>query len=342
MEGAMSSPLDPGQRLRAVVVGLGQVGSRFDEEPGRAVVWSHVGAYRRLAERFELCGGADIAPANLAAFRARCPDVPACETVDELIRLRPRVASVCTPADSHAAVVLRLLACPHLRLIWCEKPLATGLAEAHRIVEECRARNILLMVSFNRHWLPLWRRVKELIGQGAVGTVRSLRVAMPNRLYSIGSHAVDLALMLGGPVEQIAALELPALVEGGEPAVAAVLRHRSGAAGMIEVTGLKPQLVVEAEVIGDDGRLWAREDQGRIVIEPFAASPRYAGYRQLDGRRVETVESLDTFSPFVAMAENAADALIRGTPLECDGSHAVEVQRILEIMADAARRPGSP
>jgi predicted dehydrogenase len=335
----MSSALeDTGQRLRAVVVGLGQVGSRFDEEPGRTTVWSHVGAYLRLAERFALCGGADVSPAGLAAFRVRCPDVPACATIDELIRLRPQVASVCTPAESHALVVSQLLTCPDLRLIWCEKPLAIELAEARRLIEACRVRNVLLMVSFNRHWLPLWRRVKELIDQGAVGTVRSLRVAMPNRLYSVGSHSVDLALMLGGPVEDVAALELPALAEGGEPAVTAVLRHRSGAAGIVQVTGLKPQLVVEAEVLGDDGRLWAREDEGRIVIERFTASPHYAGYRQLAGRSEETVESLATFSPFVAMAENAADALARGVPLACDGDHAVEVQRILDLMAKAAMR----
>jgi predicted dehydrogenase len=335
----MSSPLQgPGQRRRAVVVGLGQSGSRFDEEPGRTTVWSHVGAYLRLSERFELCGGADLSPASLAAFRLRCPDVPACQTIDELIRLRPQVASVCTPADSHAAVVSQLLACPDLRLIWCEKPLALELAEARHLVETCRARNVLLMVSFNRHWLPLWCRVKYLIDQGAVGTVRSLRVAMPNRLFSVGSHAVDLALLLGGPVEDVAALALPALAEGGEPAVMGMLRHRSGAAGIVQVTGFKPQLVVEAEVLGDDGRLWAREDEGRIVIERFAASPRYAGYRQLAGRSEETVESLDTFSPFVAMAENAADALARGMPLACDGDHAVEVQRILDLMAKAAMR----
>jgi predicted dehydrogenase len=296
-----------------------------------------VGAYLRLADRFELCGGADVAPASLAAFRARCPDVPACETLDELIRLRPQVASVCTPAESHAAVVLQLLACPDLRLIWCEKPLALELAEARRVVEACRAHNVLLMASFNRHWLPLWRRVRTMLEEDAVGTVRSLRVALPNRLYSVGSHAVDLALMLGGPVEEVAALELPGLAEGGEPAVTAVLRHRSGAAGIVQVTGFKPQLVVEAEVLGDAGRLWAREDEGRIVLERFVTSPRYAGYRQLGGRSDETVESLDTFSPFVAMAENAADALGRGALLECDGNHAVEVQRILDVMAQAAR-----
>ncbi len=334
----MPSPIvDPGQRLRAVVVGLGQVGSRFDEEPGRKTVWSHVGAYLHLAEHFELCGAADIAPGNVAAFRARCPDVPVRATVDELIRLRPQVASVCTPADSHGAVVSQLLACPDLRLIWCEKPLAVELTEAQRLVEACRARNILLMVSFNRHWLPLWQRVTALIAQGAVGTVRSVRIAMPNRLLSVGSHAVDLALMLGGPVADIAAIELPALAEGGEPTVAAVLRHRSGAGGIIQVTGFKAQLIIEAEVIGDDGRLWVREDAGRITIERFVPSTLYSGYRQLDRVREETVESLDTFSPFVAMAENVADALARDVPIASDGNHALEVQRVLDLMARATR-----
>src|SRR5689334_1892585 len=100
----------PSPRLRAVVIGLGQVGSRFDEEPGRKAVWSHVGAYLHVAERFELCGATDMAPASVAAFRSRCPDVPVCATIEELMRLRPQVASVCTPAESHGALVSQLLA----------------------------------------------------------------------------------------------------------------------------------------------------------------------------------------------------------------------------------------
>jgi predicted dehydrogenase len=204
------------------------------------------------------------------------------------------------------------------------------------MVEACRKRNIKLMASYNRHWLPIWRRTHDLIREGALGTVRTLRVAFPNRLFSIGSHAVDLALMLGGPVGSVVAQPLPKLDELGEPAVAALLRHRSGVSGIVQVTGTSKQFFAEAEIIGDDGRLFAREDHGLIVIEHFEESRTYKGYRQLGAPREERTDSAN-FSTFLAMADNAIDAVTKDTPLACDGAHALEVQRVLDLMAATAR-----
>ena len=292
-----------------------------------------MGAYLHFADMFKLCAVADVSTANVAAFRARCPAVPVYGDLRELIAWhRPEVASICTPAARHGEVLFKLLECPDLRLIWCEKPLSIDLQEGQRMVDVCVDRGVQLMVSFNRRWQPLWQRARALIQQNTVGAVRSIRVAFPNRLFSIGSHAVDLALMLGGPVDAVAGLRLPALDESGEPAVSGLLHYRSGAGGVMQVTGFKPQLIVEAEVIGDDGRLWAREDQSRIVVERFAPSPKYAGYRQLGAAQNETIDGPAGFSAFVAMAENAADALNRGAALECDGAHALEVQRILKLL----------
>lgn len=332
------SAIAPKDRIGAVIVGLGQVGSRFDEEPRRTSVRSHAGAYLRLADRFVLVGAAEPAEANAALFRARCPAVPVTADVAELLaHCRPQVASICTPPQTHAEVLFKLLKCPELRLIWCEKPLATDYGEAGRMVEACRTRGVKLMVSYNRHWLPLWRRTRALIEEGAVGVVRSVRVALPNRLVTIGSHAVDLALMLGGPVESVTASALPALAEAGEPAVAALLRYCSGAGGIVQVTGMKAQLIIEAEIVGDDGRLRAREDAGTIAIERFAPSQRYEGYRELGSSKIETPQSATDFSPFVAMAENAAQAILHNAPLECSGAQALEVQRVLEFMAKVTR-----
>jgi predicted dehydrogenase len=334
----MSQPaVTTDSRLRAAVIGLGQAGSRFDEEPGRRVAWSHVGAYLALAHRVGIAGAVEIAPANVAAFRARCPDVPVHADVGRLIaECRPQLASICTPADSHGDVLFQLLECDELRLIWCEKPLSSRFDEARRMVEACRARGVKLMVSYNRHWLPVWRTAQTRIRDGVIGVMRSARVAFPNRLFSIGSHAVDLALMLGGRVETVVALRLPGLEETGEPAVGAFLRYESGAAGIVQVTGLSRQLIVEAEVIGDDGRLFAREDHGTITIEQFEPSRTYTGYRQLGASRVEQTNDA-AFSAFVAMAENAVDAVTRDASLACDGAHALEVQRVLELMAAAPR-----
>ncbi len=92
--------------------------------------------------------------------------------------------------------------------------------------------------------------------------------------------------------------------------------------------------MVEAEAIGDIGRLYAREDHGTVTIECFEPSQAYAGYRQLGAPRVEQTNDT-TFSAFVAMAENAVSTITRDAALACDGAHALEVQRVLELMAAA-------
>jgi predicted dehydrogenase len=321
----------------AAIVGLGQVGSRFEEERSRIAIATHAGAYLALPHLFKICAGVEPSKANAEAFHRRCPDVPIYETAEDMLRQhKPDVISICTPTENHSAAVAKALESRDVRLIWCEKPLALDIEDAVRITENCRARRVPLMVTFNRRLAPIWQRARALIGEGAVGSIRSIRVAMPNRLFSIGSHAADLALFLGGSIEDISMMLLPALEEGGEPAISALLRYSSGAGGVIQVTGLKAQLIVEAEVIGDDGRLTVREDLETIIVERFGPSPRYHGYRQLREETRETVRQQSSFSPFVAMAENGAAHLSRGTPLLCDGSMGLEVQRILERMQRAS------
>jgi hypothetical protein len=160
---------------------------------------------------------------------------------------------------------------------------------------------------------------------------------MPNRLFSIGSHAVDLALMLGGEATAISSLPLPALDEEGEPAVAALIGFASGAYAVLQVAGRKHALIIEAEVIGTEGRLLAREDDGQIILDRFAESPRYAGYRELRAEARERVSSFDDASPFVEIvnevAKLAADPSLRPT---CNGADALAVQRVLARLADAA------
>ncbi len=334
----MPQPPNPSdRRVRAAVIGLGQAGSRFDEEPGRKAIWSHVGAYLERSDRVALVGAVEIASPNAAAFRARCPDIPMYADVETLItEQRPHIVSICTPPSDHAETLFKLLDAPDLRLIWCEKPLAAGLADARRMVEACQERNIKLMASYNRHWLPIWRRTYDLIRDGVLGPIRTLRVAFPNRLFSIGSHAVDLALMLGGPVASVVAQPLPELEERGEPAIVSLLHHCSGVSGIVQVTGTSKQFFAEAEIIGDDGRLFAREDKGLIVLECFEESRIYKGYRQLGVAREERTESAN-FSTFLAMADNAIDAVTRSAPLACDGAHALEVQRVLDLIVATAR-----
>ncbi len=325
-------------RLRAAVIGLGQVGWRFDQEAGRRSVWSHAGAYTALGEAFELAGAADPSAEARRDFAAAHPGVPAFAEIATMMReTAPEIVSICAPNAAHRAALDAVLAAGRPRAVWCEKPLAVSLADGKAMVAACDAVRALLVVSHVRRWSPLWQTLKRRIDGNEIGRLRSLRIAMPNRLWTIGSHAADLLLWLGGPAVAVAALPIPALEEAGEPAVDAIVTFESGAAGILQVTGEKSGLIVEAEAIGTDGRLCLREDCGTIAAETFRPSTRYAGYRELAAGGTEAIAQDDQFSPFVAIAREIA-GLCAGdlAAPTCSGRDALATQALLDRLAAAA------
>jgi predicted dehydrogenase len=335
--------VNPEAKLRAIVVGLGRIGSRFDEERGRRTVWTHAGAYSALADRFELAGACELDAGARNKFAQRFPTVPTYGQLEEVIAATaPDVASICTPPDTHREVLDVLLRAPGLRVVWCEKPMSATLVDAEDMRRAAEAHGVTLVVSHVRRWTPLWQRARALVAGGAVGKVRCIRVAMPNRLWSIGSHAVDLLLFLGGPYAEVQPFAIPALDEEGEPAIAAFFTFTNGAYGLLQLNGMKRALMVEAEIIGDGGRLHIREDRGTVALERFRPSKRFAGYDQLAEETIETCETLADMSPFVAIANDVAD-LARDPALRplCGASEALEVQRALAAMeAIAAPKQG--
>jgi len=322
----------------AAIVGLGQVAWKFDEEPGRKTIWTHLGAYKSTG-RFGSIIAYDSDAAACRSFAERHPDVTLVPSLETLVAQRCDAISICTPPDTHRSVLEAvLLGAP--KVIWCEKPLATSLADATWMVGACAERDIPLIVSHVRRWHRRWRRFRERIATGDIGTVRCLRIAMPNRLWSIGSHGIDLLLWIGGPIAEMRALELPAAAQGGEPACAALLRFASGVLGIFQVTGLKEKFVVEAEAIGDRGRLVLSESRGTVRLERFERSKRYEGYEELAEAFDDAVPGGhdDSASPFSAIAMEVLALLAEPHRAPtCSGRDALETQRALAKMAAGGR-----
>jgi hypothetical protein len=134
----------------ALVVGVGQVGSRFDQECGHNI---RVDTRRRLScasHTYRLAGVCETDAVNAEAFQRRCPDVPVSKT-------------------HHASGIRQALTCDSVRAIWCEKPLTNAVEEGRASVEACISRGVHLVVSFVRRWMPLWRRTRELVEAGTIG-----------------------------------------------------------------------------------------------------------------------------------------------------------------------------
>lgn len=140
-----------------------------------------------------------------------------------------------------------------VRAIACEKPLATSLAEARRIVVRCAAAGVRGVVCHQLRHGAHWQRVKDIVEAGAIGEVRVVHATGRPSMLRVGTHLVDAMLWLagGGPAAWVLGQ-----VHGdgafnddhpGPDHLAGVVQLASGVRALLEVGSLAPRTLLEGE-----------------------------------------------------------------------------------------------
>jgi predicted dehydrogenase len=187
----------------AVIVGLTGIGARRPQEPHHLPLYgamprSHAGAYYRQPQT-QLVAVCDIRQEALDNFKSEWDDVwPEMRYyVDykEMLRQeQPDIVSVATPDHFHADITVDA-ANLGAKAILCEKPIATTLADADRMIAACEANHVLLSIEHTRRWSPLFHAVRELIRSGEIGRLRSIVTSLYSQrsmLFRNGTHLVDM------------------------------------------------------------------------------------------------------------------------------------------------------
>ena len=125
---------------------------------------THAEALRRDG-RAEILGVSDPLASAAAAFVGRWGG-RAVRDVDALLALGPDAVFVTSPNAQHVAPTLAALAAG--RHVFCEKPMATSLAEAAQVRQAVRAAGRVYQVGFNRRAAPVYLAAKRALGEGGV------------------------------------------------------------------------------------------------------------------------------------------------------------------------------
>jgi len=320
------------QYLSAAVIGLGQVGSRFDEEP-REKIWSHAGAYIALPDAFKLIAGVDPVDENRVKFQNRVPNARTFGTLTDMLQAcRPDVLSICTPPKGRKDIFETIFRHYAPRAIVCEKPLELSDAARQKIISLCDAHNVPLMVNYNRRYAPLYQSVKKFLKDGTAGDVMSITLTLPNRIWSMGTHGINMMLyMAGSPITDIRSLANPALHEEGEPAFDVICSFNNGMSGRLACAGMKEHLIFETDIFCTKGRVQISDQKGEAHFTPFQTSSRYVGYKELGIPellfRQETNEST-----FVTLIHHLHALALKPMPLPNDGMEAMESENIINAL----------
>ncbi|MER7663075.1 Gfo/Idh/MocA family oxidoreductase [Streptomyces sp. NPDC096193] len=310
-------------------------------------------------------------PERQEQARAEFPDVRFVATPDELWAHAGELdlVVIASPNKTHVPVATAALEAGLSVVV--DKPIAGTAAEARELAALAKARGLLLSVFQNRRWDNDFLTLRKLIADGALGEVQRFESRFERwrpqlkggwresgdpqeiggLLYDLGSHLVDQALTLFGPVTRVYAesdVRRPGAQADDDTFFA--LTHANGVRSHLYASATTAQLGPRFRVLGSaagyvkygldpqeadlrDGKRpeshkpWGVEDESLWGRLGAGESPLTGG-----GDPVETLPG-----DYPAYYAGVAEALRNGTPPPVTAEQAAAALDILEAARRSAR-----
>lgn len=340
-------------KLRVGIVGYGLAGRTFHgqlirSEPGMQVAAVVTGNPQRRAQA-----------------AADHPGVAVHDSLDEMLDTGGLdLVVIASPNDQHAAGALVCVEA-HVPVV-VDKPLAIDAAQAREVVERAAQVGVPMSVFQNRRWDSDALTLRRLLVDGELGDVfrfesrferwrPTLTLGKLSEqfgpgggiLLDLGSHLVDQAMHLFGPVVEVHG-EAAARRGGADDDVFCSLEHEFGVRSHLSATALAGAPGPRMRVLGMRGAYVVEPLDGQEAMLRAGRGPEDPAYgvepperwgRLHRGDEVQPVRSeRGRWDVFYA---SVASALTEGTPMPVDPWDAVRVLDVLDrVRAVALPAPG--
>lgn len=287
--GASGLAAQGGAPIRLAMIGTGYRG------------WAHLAILKSLPQ-FKVVALADPTPANLDRAATLAPGAATYSDYHKLLDERKDIDAVVvvTPSFLHAEATVA--AFEHGLPVLCEKPVATTIEDANRMIAASRRAGKPLYIGFQKRLVPTTSKMKELVAAGEIGTLsfvsgnlfrgdwnpRSWKYTDPktgvatnwrylthtegSALLEDGVHEIDsINWMLSDHVLRVSATGGNNVYKDRETAdhVAATVEYESGAKVSFELCLYSPNAGPQSRrlvLIGDKGVMYA--ENGKVAIRP--------------------------------------------------------------------------
>jgi UDP-N-acetylglucosamine 3-dehydrogenase len=323
---------------RAAIVGLSWIGAdplgpATHPVLGTAIPYSHAAAYA-AHPGVEVVAGCDINPEACETFRARWnhrwPGLNTYVDYRELLaKEQVDILSVVTPDNLHRDIVVDA-AEAGVRAIFCDKPLATSLADADAMIAAVRARGVAMTINHTRRWGGTYHAAREQVRAGAIGKLAQISAHFGGEramLFRNHTHFLDLICFFAESDPEWVVAELEPGYEGygtayngdggrdpsREPAANAYIAFRNGVRAFLG--GMKHAVPeVSVDVIGANGRIHVNDStaarillaEGGATEQPIIPQFTRAG---MQAAVADLINALETGAPTQCEPEEARKAV---------------------------------
>ena len=342
-------------QLRAAVIGLGRIGSTFDDEIIRGgtffLPYCHAPAYAE-SPLVELVAGADLDARQRTWFAERwglSEKHVYADYREMLQREELDLVSVCTSARPRAGIIEEV-ARAGVPGIWAEKPIAISLAEADALLQVCREHGTALAVNCHRRWNALFKEIKGMLDAGEFGELQQITVHGTFGLSSNGSHMLDtMNFLADSHVEWVfGEMESDAAAAGDDDLQGnGYLAYANGVRGFVRSMP-SGAAFTSFDIIGEQARAYTGDDgMSWRLVRRVEADLERPSMRPLSNR---FTGALPVEYPFplpnrlqasgLAIVEDLVACIASGEPPQCSGEDARAALEVAIAMRESHRRDG--
>jgi len=267
-------------KYRAALIGCGNIGSLYAEDPLIKGIYTHAEAYV-VCENVELVALCDVNKENLLKCAERWNVSSVYSNVEKLLaEQHPEIVSLCTPDKTHADLLDIILKTPGVRAVLAEKPLALDSGSAERLVHLAKKQDVILAVNYSRRYSTGHIQLKKIIQSGEIGSIQSVSGFYTKGLFHNGTHWLDLARWLIGEIKSVQGFNINN-ANPTDPTLNAWLKFENGAEGFLYGLDAEAFSLFEMDIMGTKGRIRLIDSGHRVEFFEVAKSSYYSGYKTI-------------------------------------------------------------
>lgn len=276
---------------------------------------------------------------------ARELGIPKAHGSYEALLADPEVEAIYNPLPNHLHVPWSIKALEAGKHVLCEKPIGLDAAEGQKLVDAAKAHpELKVMEAFMYRHHPQWRKAKQLVDEGGIGTLRTIQSFFAyfntdaenirnkadiggGALMDIGCYCISLARFLfdAEPIRISGHMDIDPTFKT-DRTTSALLEFPQGSTTFTCSTQLEPYQRVN--ILGD---------QGRIEIEiPFNAPPdKPCRLWHQQGGKTEEI-TFDICDQYTIQGDLFAAAVLEDKPVPTPIEDAVANMNVIDALKQSA------
>lgn len=246
---------------------------------------------------------------------------------------------ICSPTNTHAKIIKEAAAAK--KHIFCEKPVSFSVEDTEDALAAVEKAGVKLQVGFNRRFDPNFRKVRQLVQDGEIGTPHILRITSRDPqppgvdyLKSSGGLFMDMTIhdfdmaryVMGSEVTEVSAygavLVDPVIGEAGDIDTAVIsLKFANGALGVIENS--------RRAAYGYDQRLEIFGDKGAANVDNNRATNVEVSTVNHVAKEKPLYFFLERYTQaYIDEVTEFASSLLNNQDVSCTGFDGLQAERI--------------